>query len=137
MGRSLSLVKDHMHVGDRIPRGKPDDDFHKVLENITSRNFGIVAICNDSGDLIGAISDGDLRRHLLEKGSDGLSAKAKDLMTENPKTIIESELAIDALRLMNDGFGRPITQLFVTKDEKSHVPVGIVRLHDLLSAKIV
>ncbi len=134
LGRKLSLVKDHMHLGDNVPTIAEDADFHAVLSGVTAHNFGIVAVLNKKGELVGAVSDGDLRRALLKNGAKTLTCIARDLMSPNPKTIAESVLAIDALSLMND---KRVTQLFVMKDTKSTKPVGIVRLHDLLAAKIL
>lgn len=134
LGRKLSLVKDHMHLGDSVPTIGEDADFHAVLSGVTAHNFGIVAVLNKQGNLVGAVSDGDLRRALLKNGAKALACTAVDLMSVNPKTIAESVLAIDALSLMND---KRVTQLFVMKDEQSTKPVGIVRLHDLLAAKIL
>lgn len=134
LGRKLSLVKDHMHMGESLPTIAEAADFHAVLSGVTAHNFGIVAVINDQGDLVGAVSDGDLRRSLLQNGAKALTCTAKDLMSSHPKTIVETILAIDALALMND---KRVTQLFVMKDEKSQKPVGIVRLHDLLAAKIL
>ena len=143
LGRKLSLVKDHM-------QGRVDEigilgttNFHDTLQAVTARNFGIVAVLNPDGRLIGAISDGDIRRVLLKKDADALRLLAAEIMTANPKTIGVHELAIDALRIMND---RRITQLFVVEDETtkaiSNIPppsklAGIVRLHDLLAANII
>ncbi len=134
LGRKLSLVKDHMHIGADLPTIDEGADFHAVLSGVTAHNFGIVAVVSKDGGLIGAVSDGDLRRALLRLGAKALNCRAKDLMSAHPKTVIESSLALDALTLMND---RRITQLFVTHDEASTKPVGIVRLHDLLAAKIL
>lgn len=134
LGRKLSLVKDHMHTGENLPRTHEHADFHEVLSGVTAHNFGIVAITNQAGDLVGAVSDGDLRRALLKLGAKALTCTAKDLMSANPKVIAEGVLALDALTLMND---KRVTQLFVTQDVNSRKPTGIVRLHDLLAAKIL
>lgn len=134
LGRRLSLVKDHMHTGDRLPKVDPAADFHKVLEAVTAGSFGIVAVLKPNGELQGAISDGDLRRLLLNKGGEALKARASEMMTLSPKTIPQAALAIDAVRVMNE---RQITQLFVVESQDLPKLVGIVRLHDLLAAKIL
>ena len=134
LGRKLSLVQNHMHTGKQIPTIASTANFHEVLEGVTRQNFGIVAVVNESGKLLGAISDGDLRRALLRLDSKALRQKASDLMTVSPKTITSTALALDALRIMNE---KQITQLFVVASGSSHDLVGIIRLHDLLAAKIL
>ncbi len=134
LGRKLSLVKDHMKPKESLPLVTADADFHKVLEIVTARNFGIAGVVTASGDLIGAVSDGDLRRALLRSGADALRANASQLMSKAPKTVTNDTLAIDALTLMNE---KQITQLFVVASKDTKAPTGIVRLHDLLAAKIL
>lgn len=134
LGRKLSLVRDHMHTGQRIPKISSDAGFHAVLEGVTSQNFGIVAVVDESGNLLGAISDGDLRRALLRLDGDALRQTAQELMTKSPKTISTTALALDALRIMNE---KQITQLFVVDAVSPRELKGIIRLHDLLAAKIL
>jgi arabinose-5-phosphate isomerase len=134
LGRRLSLVRDHMHTGERLPVIGPEANFHQILEGVTSQNFGIVAVIDGQGQLLGAISDGDLRRALLRLDGEALRKDASELMTRNPKAIVGGALAIDALRIMNE---RQITQLFVVDRDGSRELAGIIRLHDLLAAKIL
>jgi arabinose-5-phosphate isomerase len=138
LGRRLSLVRDHMHGGESFPHTTEDADFHEVLEAVTNDGafgFGIVAVLSPDGRLLGAISDGDIRRALLKLGSKALEARARELMTKAPKTIADDYLAIDALALMTE---RRISRLFVTRGEGAEAkPIGLVRLQDLLAAKIV
>ena len=133
LGRRLSLVRYHMHTGERLPTIPPFSDFHQILKGVTSQNFGIVAVIDTQQRLLGAISDGDLRRALLRLDSEALRKNAAEIMTANPKTIAAGALAIDALRIMNE---KQITQLFVVESENSLHLTGIIRLHDLLAAKI-
>ena len=134
LGRRLSLVRDLMHAGDNLPKVSADADFHQVLEAVTVDNFGIAAVVSKDGDLMGAISDGDLRRALLSVGANTLSCHAIDLMSQNPKIIVETSLAIDAVKQMND---LRISRLFVVKEKDPKKVVGLVRLQDLLAAKIL
>lgn len=133
LGRKLSLVKDHMHRGDRLPKINKDDDFYQVLRAVTVDNFGIAAVV-DGDHLVGAISDGDLRRSLLAQGSDALKQKAYEIMSNKPLTILDSELAIEAAIIMNN---KSVSRLFVESlvNNQKHL-VGLVRLQDLLAAKI-
>lgn len=110
LGRRLSLVKDHMKPKESLPLVTEGADFHKVLEIVTAHNFGIAGVISTKGELIGAVSDGDLRRALLRSGAAALTANASQLMSKSPKTVTNDTLAIDALTLMNE---KQITQLFV------------------------
>jgi arabinose-5-phosphate isomerase len=134
LGRRLSLVKDHMKPKESLPLVAEDADFHKVLEIVTARNFGIAGVVSAKGELIGAVSDGDLRRALLQSGAEALRARASQMMSKTPKTVTSDSLALDALTLMND---KQITQLFVVASKETKIPTGIVRLHDLLAARIL
>jgi arabinose-5-phosphate isomerase len=94
---------------------------------MSERKLGIVGVTDDDGALIGVITDGDLRRHF-----DGLAGKTVgQVMTRNPKSVTAETLAGDAARLMNDS---RITVLFVVRDGK---PVGVLHVHDVLSAGVV
>jgi arabinose-5-phosphate isomerase len=136
LGRRLSLVRDHMHGLDRVAQVRLDADFHEIIEAVTVRNFGVAAVVDADHRLLGAISDGDLRRALVRLGGDALQCSARDLMTATPKTVQAQALALDALTLMNE---KQITQLFVLEagDESPRRLVGVVRMHDLLAAKIL
>ncbi len=133
LGRRLSLVGDHMRGAPDFPTVGERADFHTVLEAVTAFNFGIVAVVGPQGELVGAVSDGDVRRALLKFGGQALATHAAEFMTKSPRTIAPTALALDALRVMNDA---RITQLFVAAPDDPR-PLGIVRLHDLLAAKIL
>lgn len=130
LGRQLSLVSQHMKTD--LLAIRANDDFHKVLEVITAHNYGIAGVLDEKGQLIGAITDGDLRRALKTARENVFSTHAKDIMTSNPKTIRNDRLALDAVKMMEQS---RITSLFV-KDEDGAV-VGLIRMHDLLAAKVV
>ena len=134
LGRRLSLVRDHMHPTDKLPRLLASADFHSVLEAVTVDNIGIAAVTNADGDLIGAISDGDLRRALLKLGAQALACQAGDLMSRKPRTIAAGTLAIDAVSVMN---GQGISRIFVVGQAGDLQPLGLLRLQDLLAAKIL
>ncbi len=131
LGRKLSQVQDHMRTD--LPFLLPDDTFDRVLERITAQNYGIVPVFDSQRKLLGAITDGDLRRALLSKRETVFTLKASDLMTRNPKTIGTGHLALEAVRIMEDN---RITSLFVL-DEAGQNVSGLIRMHDLLAAKII
>ncbi|MDQ3235099.1 MAG: CBS domain-containing protein, partial [Pseudobdellovibrionaceae bacterium] len=130
LGRQLSLVQDHMRT-DLAPLAV-DDSFDKVISVITAQNYGIAGVFDPLHGLIGAITDGDLRRALQTAREKVFSMDARSLMTKKPKTISPERLALDAVRVMEDF---RITSLFVMDDQ--HKVLGLIRMHDLLAAKIV
>jgi len=129
LGRKLILrVEDVMHAGDKMPIVKSDTGMKEILIEMTSKRFGITGVVNNKGELIGVITDGDLRRS-LEMHPDIMKKKASEIMTSGPKKIEKSALAVKALKFMED---YAITCLFVYDNGKEHVPVGVLHLHDLL-----
>jgi arabinose-5-phosphate isomerase len=107
------------------PKVSPDADIHTVIIEMTSKLLGVTAVTNEENELLGIITDGDLRR-MLNKQTDFLTLTAKDIMTVNPKTIGPDDYAVTALSLMEE---KSITQLVVVED---NIVLGIVHLHDLL-----
>ena len=134
LGRRLSRVRDHMHPRENIPVVTPGDDFHHVLEAVTKGNFGIAAVISVDGHLLGSVSDGDVRRHLLKSGARALAAKVSDFMKSAPRVVKPDMLAIDAVTMMESN---QITSLFVVEPGLESRLAGLVRMHDLLAAKIV
>jgi arabinose-5-phosphate isomerase len=134
IGRKLLLrVEDLMHTGDALPRVQKDVSMKHAILEITSKRLGVTGVFNKKEELIGVITDGDLRR-AIEKYDNLLIKKAKDVMTVNPKVIRKDALAVYALKKMEEF---SITSLFVTESEGQRYPVGIIHIHDLLKAKIV
>lgn len=131
----LTRVKDLMHKGDALPLVNLDTEIRSVLTIMTHRDVrGCAGVIDNKGDLVGVVTDGDIRRR-LEKNQNPLEGKAKDLMTLNPRTIDGSELAEKALFMMEEF---RIQMLFVldrsATDPKK--PIGLLHLQDLIKAKI-
>jgi len=134
LGRRLLLkVSDLMHEGENIPLVHEITSMRDVIYEITSKKLGVTGVISDNGELIGVITDGDLRR-ALEKFEDLLNRKAYEIMTKNPKWILKDELAAKALETMER---YSITSLFVFDKDSNRKPVGIIHLHDLLKAGVV
>ncbi len=132
LGRKLlTLVNDLMHSGEDIPRIKEDADIYQVLKEISQKRLGMTVVINDQDQLLGIITDGDLRR-LIEKQKDISQACAKDMMGSHPKTISRDTLAAKAVRIMQD---HSITSLVVISDNQKIE--GIIHLHDILKAGVV
>lgn len=129
IGLRLMKVSEFMHRGDRLPLVEPETPMSEVIMTMTSKSFGIAGIVDGAGDLVGVITDGDLRRHITELGS----ADARKVMTTRPRVIQASMLAEDALKFLN---AQKVTALFVVEDGDDgsgrRRPVGIVNVHDFL-----
>ena len=124
LGSILKKVSDLMHTGIEMPILEEHSNMQSVLLEMTSKRLGCVGFINESGELTGILTDGDLRRCL---SADILNSKAIDLMTKNPKTISPDAMTAEALKLMHD---KKITNLFVLEGKK---PVGVIHIHDLLN----
>lgn len=125
LGTFLQKASDIMHKGDEIPLVAEDTSMQDTLLTMTSKMLGCVGVINDRRELIGIITDGDLRRAM---SNNIMNLTAKDIMTLNPKTISGNVLLGEIINIMNNT-GKGITQLFVLEDKH---PVGIIHLHDCL-----
>ncbi|MCK4762756.1 MAG: KpsF/GutQ family sugar-phosphate isomerase [Candidatus Aminicenantes bacterium] len=130
IGKKLLKVKHLMHSGAELPEAGADTVMKDLLSIIDAKKFGVVIISDGKGGLRGVITDGDLRRLLL-KGVDFSKAKAGECMTKSPSTIGEDNLAVEALKVMED---KLITSIVVTKDNKLR---GILHLHDLWRTEMI
>ncbi len=128
LGRRLLRVRDIMHRQDEVPLVTPAAQMSDAILVMTAKSFGCVGVCEPEGQLIGVITDGDLRRHM---GDSLLRQPVAAVMHRNPKTITAAALAADALGLMNRF---AITSLFVV-DEGGR-PIGFLHMHDCLRAGI-
>lgn len=134
LGRRLLLkVEDLMHTGDALPRVSEDSLMKHVILEVTSKRLGLAGVFNAEQQLVGIITDGDLRRS-LEKYENLLQKRAAEVMTRNPKGIEKDALAAYALQMMEEF---SITSLFVFERRGERRPVGLIHIHDLLKAKIV
>jgi arabinose-5-phosphate isomerase len=125
IGKKLLRVGELMHRGESIPRVLESTPMPDVIYEMSRKSLGMTTVTGDGGVLAGVISDGDLRR-LLQKSPDPLKLTAGQVMTREPKTIGENELAAVALAMMEK---MKITSLVVVDSER--VLVGVVHVHDL------
>lgn len=128
LGANLKHVSDVMHKGNQLPLVASGEKMAAALVTMTEKSFGCLGVTGKKGQLIGVITDGDLRRHM---GASLLSARVDDIMTRKPKTVPPSMLASAALELLN---ASRITALFVVEKSK---PAGIIHVHDLLRHGVV
>jgi arabinose-5-phosphate isomerase len=132
LGRRLTLrVTDVMHGGDRMPEVPPGSGWIDVVTRVSEGGLGAVVVLDPDGQLLGIITDGDLRRAIQRLGASVADSRAETVMTVDPVVVGPDELAYNALHLMED---RPsqISALPVVDGERRCV--GLVRVHDLVRA---
>jgi arabinose-5-phosphate isomerase len=127
--RLLLTVGELMHRGKDVPVVGVGTHLREALLEIIKKRLGCTGITNESGRLVGIITDGDLKR-ILVKNREALDLKVEMLMTSNPRTTTAEVLAIDALEKMEIDPPGPITQLFVV-DDKDRL-VGVIHIHDII-----
>lgn len=126
LGRRLLIcVNDIVRVTKKNPVIHYDTNIKNVLFKITESGLGAISIVNDEGDIIGILTDGDIRR-ALTKGNDILDSSVEEYYTKTPIIIHLQKLAVEALKLMEDN---KINVLPVVNDEKK--PVGMLHIQDL------
>jgi len=130
LGAMLRTVRDLMHGEHELPLVDQATPMRQALLVMTEKRWGIVGVVDPEGRLAGAITDGDLRRHI-----DGLlDHAAGEVMTPGPKkTVPPDMLASEALSRMSDP-APAVTVLFVVDDGR---PVGILHVHDILRAGVM
>ncbi len=135
LGFKLSRVSDNMHTGPGFVLAPAETPVRKVFSMMSQKDTrGAAGIVDSNGDLIGIITDGDIRRR-LESSEDPLAGTAKEMMTANPRTVDAQEIAEKALSMMEQF---RINLLFVLDSSSSQPrrPVGVIHIHDLLKNKI-
>jgi arabinose-5-phosphate isomerase len=116
-----------MHVGDEVPLVTSGSSLSDALVTLSDKGLGCVGVTQSDGQLIGMLTDGDIRRLL----SAGQSAETvDDAMTKSPTTTTADTLASSLLSVLNE---KRITQIFVVRDGR---PIGIIHMHDLLKAGV-
>jgi arabinose-5-phosphate isomerase len=130
LGKQLYLKVSDIYKHNELPIVSPDTLLKDVILEISSKRLGCTAVVDEKKNLLGIITDGDLRR-MLQKDSNLNSITAKNIMTRTPKKIGKDEFAVAALHMMQEN---NITQLVVMNDQQI---AGFIHLHDLLKEGIV
>lgn len=129
LGKKLYLRVSDMSEVNEKPQVNLNTSLKEVIIEITEKMLGVTAVV-EAGKIIGIITDGDLRR-MLSKTDDFHSLTAKDIMSDNPKTIHSNAMAVDAMELMEK---HGVSQLLV---EDKGVYAGVVHVHDLIKEGIL
>jgi len=129
LGKQLYLKASDIISRNDKPEVQINTPVHQVIIEISSKRLGATAVL-DKNNLVGIVTDGDLRRMLKDKGNiDQLTAE--DIMNKTPKQIEDDTLLVDALNLMRS---HNITQLLVCNQEEYK---GVLHLHDILKEGIL
>lgn len=130
LGKKLYLKVGDIVAQNQKPQVTINDSIKTVILEISSKRLGATAVVDNDNNLVGVITDGDLRR-MLEKTDSITSLKAADIMNKTPKKIEAEELAVNAMQLLER---YNISQLIVTDNLKYQ---GFVHLHDLIKEGII
>ena len=130
LGKKLYLRVIDLYTTHEKPKVLADQSLKEVIIEMTKKRLGITAVVNEENDLLGIITDGDLRR-MLEKSVAIDTVSAATIMTADPKTIGPDELAVEALDMLRKN---EISQLVVSEKGKY---LGIIHLHDLIREGLI
>jgi arabinose-5-phosphate isomerase len=129
LGKRLFLKVEDLCSQDLPPQVLPSSTLKEVIVEISNKRQGATAVI-ENNDLVGIITDGDIRR-MLESETDWSKSKAIDIMNAKPKTVKHDELASYSLKIMEQN---NISQIIVLKDSNYF---GIVHIHDILKEGLV
>jgi arabinose-5-phosphate isomerase len=129
LGKKLSMKVENI-INNKIPLVFENDELKDVIIEISENRLGATVVCNDKKDIVGMITDGDLRR-CFENNNEFSNLEAKEIMTQSPKKIDSQSLVYDAFKIMKS---HNITQLIVVENDSYK---GIIHLHDIIKEGIV
>ena len=131
LGNKLRRVEALMHSGEDLPRVLATARMPDVIYEMSSKGLGLTAVTDSNGQLLGIVTDGDLRRMMQKRKKNVLDLAAGDCMTKNPVTLARTELAASALRVMEE---KKITSVLVV-DADGRLE-GVVHIHDLWTLQL-
>ena len=126
----LVKVKDIMRTGKNIPSITIKSSLKDAIEEISSKKVGFTGIVNDKNKLMGILTDGDLRRALLNNKN--INSSIEECMTKNPITLKGNEMAIEAVNIMD----KSKINCFLITDDNQKV-IGMLNLNDLFASKVI
>ncbi|MCK4661250.1 MAG: KpsF/GutQ family sugar-phosphate isomerase [Bacteroidales bacterium] len=130
IGKKIYMRVSDLYKNNEAPSVYINDKIDKIIIEISSKRLGATAVLDNNNNLVGVVTDGDLRR-MLGKNINIEQLIAKDIMSVNPKTVDKDLHALKAFNIMEDN---KITQLIVTDNNKY---IGMIHLHDILREGIV
>ncbi len=131
LGKRLMLVRDVIDGHQAPPLVPASATLGEALIEMSEKRLGMTAVALET-DGLGIISDGDIRRLLQKHGEKSLRLTAGEICVRSPKTIGPEQLAVEALRMMEQA---QITSLIVRGEDGSYL--GVVHLHDLWRTQMV
>nr|WP_299174348.1 KpsF/GutQ family sugar-phosphate isomerase [uncultured Allomuricauda sp.] len=129
LGKKLYLRVADIVVNNQKPQVAIDSGVKDVIVEISEKMLGVTAVI-ENNKVVGIVTDGDIRRMLSKYDNIG-DLTAKDIMTENPKSVTADTLAVKALKILQDN---GITQLLAF-DNGSYA--GVVHIHNLINEGIL
>ncbi len=130
LGKKLLLTLDRIIQKDKkIPLVHKNKSIQESLLIMSEKGFGMTGVVNDKDELIGIITDGDVRRGIERGGRKIFNKTAEFLMSKSPKKVPSNTLAIKALEMMEE---HSITSLFVTEENNQNKLFAVVHIHDIL-----
>ena len=130
LGKKLYLRVHDLYIHNAKPAVGPEASLKEVIMEMTSKRLGATAVVGQAQELLGIITDGDLRR-MLEKNVNTANIYARDIMSSKPTTIQKDALAVEALELLRS---KDISQLPVMDE---HGYAGFIHIHDLIKEGII
>ena len=130
LGKKLYLRVADLYIHNEQPKVTATASLKEVIVEISKKRLGATAVVGAGDELLGVITDGDLRR-MLEKNSPLDTMAASEIMSSRPKTIQADALAIDAMELMREN---NISQLLVVNNKQY---LGVIHLHDLIKEGLI
>lgn len=131
LGKKLYLRVADLYIHNESPRVSPAASLKEVIMEISAKRLGATAVVDEQDQVVGVVTDGDLRRMMEIDGALSKATTAQHIMSRNPRTIQADELAVEALDLMRK---QDISQLLVTAGNKY---LGIIHLHDLIREGLI
>lgn len=131
LGKKLYLKVDTLCKQNEKPTVKTNDKLDVIIYEISSKRLGVTAVVDNKNNIVGIITDGDLRR-MLQATQNIQNITAADIMCQTPKIIQEDEMAIKALETMRQ---HNITSLLVVDNNNNYT--GVVHLHDIIREGII
>lgn len=132
LGKKLRTVEDIMLTKNKIPLINDKATLGQAIKLINSKKLGVAIVINKKKETVGIFTDGDIKR-TLQKNENLKKLLIKSFMTKNPISVDKDVLAAKAISIMNE---KKITSLCVHSKSNKKKTIGILHIHNLISADI-